>query len=129
MTSPPRCPTRVGASDIEQIRTAESVFAGWDFAYGGGLVRDAVMAQLRYCARLLDATCPDRLRPELHAALGALADTAGYMCFDTGAYNQARRVFGFALACAERAGTGRCGLLSWTAWPCWRSGPGDRTRA
>ncbi|HET9257027.1 MAG TPA: XRE family transcriptional regulator [Pseudonocardiaceae bacterium] len=100
---PAPVPTRVGACDIEQIRTAESVFAGWDFAYGGGLVKEAVMGQLRYCARLLDATCPERLRPELHAAVGALADTAGYMCFDTGAYDQARRVFRFALACAEQA--------------------------
>jgi hypothetical protein len=80
------------------------VFANWDFTYGGGLAREAVMSQLRWSAGLLDATCPARLRPELFSAVGALADVAGYMAFDVYAHDDARQVFRFALACAEQAG-------------------------
>lgn len=32
---------------------------GWDVRYGGGLMREAVTAQLRYCAELLHAQCPE----------------------------------------------------------------------
>ncbi|MGH3821463.1 MAG: helix-turn-helix domain-containing protein [Pseudonocardiaceae bacterium] len=105
VSEPTPIPHRIGTTEIEQIRTAETVFAGWDFTYGGGLAREAVMGQLRWSARLLDeSTCPARLSSELHSAVGALADTAGYMAFDAGAYDDARRVFRFALTCAEKAG-------------------------
>jgi hypothetical protein len=79
------------------------VFQSWSSTYGGGLARDAVMGQLRWSAGLLEATCPDRLRPELYSAVGDLADTAGFIALDVGAHEEARRVFGFALACAEEA--------------------------
>jgi hypothetical protein len=102
-SEPTPIPRRVGATDIEQTRTAAEVFSSWDFTYGGGLARDAVMGQLRYSAGLLDAICPDRLRPELFSAVGALANEAGWMAFDVYAHDDARRVFSFALACAEQA--------------------------
>jgi transcriptional regulator with XRE-family HTH domain len=96
-------PTRVGATDIEQIRTATQVFESWGDVYGGGLLRETVMGQLRCSAGFLHATCPDQLHPELHSALGDLADVAGHMAVDANADEQARRVFGFALARAEEA--------------------------
>jgi hypothetical protein len=100
---PTPIPTRVGATEIEQTRTAKRVFQSWSLTYGGGLARDAVMGQLRWSAGLLEATCPARLRPELLSAVGDLADTAGYMALDAGAHEEARRVFSFALGCAEEA--------------------------
>ncbi len=103
-TQPTPIPRRVGRTDIEQIRTAASVFSSWDFTYGGGLARDAVMGQLRWSAQLLDATCPERLRPELFSAVGELAHRAGFMAFDIGAYEDADRVLSFALSYAEQAG-------------------------
>ncbi|MGH3973500.1 MAG: XRE family transcriptional regulator [Pseudonocardiaceae bacterium] len=103
-TKPTPIPARVGAIEIEQVRTAAGVFSGWDFTYGGGLAREAVMGQLRWSAGLLEATCPDRLRPELFSAVGDLAHRAGFMAFDSGAYEDAHRVFSFALACAEQVG-------------------------
>ncbi len=103
-TQPTPIPRRVGRTEIEQVRTAESVFSSWDFTYGGGLARDAVMGQLRWSVGLLEATCPARLRPELFSAVGALAETAGYMAFDAGAHDDARPLFQFALARAEQAG-------------------------
>ncbi|MGH3823260.1 MAG: XRE family transcriptional regulator [Pseudonocardiaceae bacterium] len=103
-SQPAPTPRRVGATEIEQVRSAEKVFSGWDFTYGGGLGRDAAMAQLRWSAGLLDATCPARLRPELFSAVGALARRAGFMSFDAGDHEGAHRVLSFALACAEKVG-------------------------
>jgi hypothetical protein len=80
------------------------VFESWCVKYGGGLARDAVQAQLRYSARLLEASCSTRLRPRLFSAVGDLADVVGFMAFDASAHDGARRVFRFALACAEEAG-------------------------
>ncbi|MGH3803007.1 MAG: XRE family transcriptional regulator, partial [Pseudonocardiaceae bacterium] len=101
---PTPIPHRIGATEIEQIRTATQVFESWSGTYGGGLVRDAVMGQLRWSASLLEATCPDRLRPELYAAVGYLAKTSGFMAQDANAQEEARRVYRFALFCAEQAG-------------------------
>jgi hypothetical protein len=101
---PTPIPTRVGATEIEQIRAAARVFQSWDRAYGGGVARDAVMGQLRWSVGLLRATCPARLRPELFSAVGDLADIAGRMALDVGAHEDARQLFHCALACAEQAG-------------------------
>jgi hypothetical protein len=102
-SEPTPIPRRIGATEIDQIRTAKQVFQSWNNTYGGGVVRDAVMAQLRWSAGLLEASCPDRLRPELFSAVGDLADTAGSIARDAGAHEEAHRVFDFALACAEEA--------------------------
>ncbi len=100
---PTPVPVRVGATEIEQIRAATRVFESWDSTYGGGLGRGIVLAQLRWSASLLDATCPDRLRTELFSAVGDLADLAAFMGFDAYGHDEARRVFRFALGCAEQA--------------------------
>ncbi|MGH3572587.1 MAG: helix-turn-helix domain-containing protein [Pseudonocardiaceae bacterium] len=99
-SEPTPIPHRIGATEIEQVRVATRVFNSWSRIYGPGLAREAVMGQLRWSAALLEASCPDRLRPELFSAVGDLAETAGYAVQETG---KARRVFRFALACAERA--------------------------
>ncbi|MGH3802095.1 MAG: helix-turn-helix domain-containing protein [Pseudonocardiaceae bacterium] len=108
-SEPTPIPLRVGATEIEQIRAATQVFESWDSTYGGGLAREAMLAQLRWSASLLDATCPDSLRPELFSAVGDLADGAGFMAHDAYAHDEARRVFRFALGCAEQAG-------DWQLW-------------
>ncbi|MGH3803558.1 MAG: XRE family transcriptional regulator, partial [Pseudonocardiaceae bacterium] len=102
-SEPTPIPHRIGATEIEQIRTATQVFESWSGTYGGGLVREAVMGQLRWSAGLLEATCPDRLRPELFSAVGYLAKIAGFMAVDANAQEEARRVYRFAVFCAEQA--------------------------
>jgi hypothetical protein len=102
-SEPTPIPARVGATEIEQIRAAARVFGSWSNTYGGGLARETVTGQLCWSAGLLDAACPARLRPELYAAAGDLAETAGYIALDVDAHEEARRVFGFALGCAEQA--------------------------
>jgi hypothetical protein len=115
---PTPVPSRIGATEIEQTRTATRVFESWGYLYGGGLVRGAVKGQLRWSIGLLDATCPERLRPELYSAIGDLVENAGYMAFDAGAHDEARRMFRFALVCAEDADDWplRASVLDSMAW-------------
>ena len=96
-------PSFVGPAEIQGIRQAAVMFGTWDHAYGGGLVREAVAAQLRYSAQLLMARCADRHRRDLYTAVGFLGHTAGFMAFDAYAHDDARNMFRFALACAEEA--------------------------
>lgn len=100
---PASVPSSVGQAEIEEIRQAARLLGTWDNTHGGVLVREAVTAQLRYCAQLLNARCSDRLRPELYSAVGFLGHIAGFMAFDAYAHDDARRIFQFALACAEEA--------------------------
>ncbi|MDQ3153957.1 MAG: XRE family transcriptional regulator [Actinomycetota bacterium] len=97
-------PSVVGVSHVAQVRAAATVFADWDNRYGSGFVREAVNAQLRYCAELLNARCPEAVRAELFAAVGYLGNIAAFTAFDTYAHHDARRMFRFALSCAEQAG-------------------------
>lgn len=102
-SEPTPIPRRVGATDIEQVRAITRSFNSWSNTYGGAPIREAVMAQLRSSAGLLDATCSDRLRLELFSAVGQLAETAGYAAVDVCAHEEGRRAYRFALACAEDA--------------------------
>jgi transcriptional regulator with XRE-family HTH domain len=97
-------PDEVRASDIQQVRSAARVFTSWDHTYGGGVVREAVTAQLRWSAQLLEVKCPDRLRNELFAAVGYLSGACGFMAFDAYAHDDARRMLAFGLSCAEESG-------------------------
>jgi transcriptional regulator with XRE-family HTH domain len=97
-------PDEVRSSDIQQVRTAARVFTGWDHTCGGGVVREAVTAQLRWSAQLLEVKCPERLRNELFAAVGYLGGVCGFMAFDAYAHDDARRMFAFGLSCAEESG-------------------------
>ncbi|MFT7837708.1 helix-turn-helix transcriptional regulator [Saccharothrix sp. BKS2] len=100
---PEPVPSVVGSMEVEEVRAAARSFENWDALYGGGLVRTAVTAQLRYCADLLGARCSDRVRPSLFSAVGYLGHVTGFMAFDAYAHDDARRMFRFALACAEEA--------------------------
>ncbi|MGY4103603.1 XRE family transcriptional regulator [Nocardia sp. R16R-3T] len=101
---PTPVPSAVGPAEIEQIRTAAREFTSWDHTYGGGLVREAVSAQLRYAVNLLGAHCAERYRADLHSAVGFLGHTAGFMAFDAYAHADARSMFRLALTCAEEVG-------------------------
>lgn len=102
-SEPTPVPVRVGSTEIEQIRAAAGVFASWDHTYGGGLARETVLAQLRWAAGLLDVTCPTKLTGELLSAVGYLGHTCAFMAFDAYAHDDARRIFRFAVACAQSA--------------------------
>jgi hypothetical protein len=96
-------PNIVTQADIDGVRTAARVFGSWDNDYGGGLAREAVIAQLRHSAEMLDSRCPEKLRGELFSAVGFLGHVSAMMAFDAYAHDDARRMFRFAQACADEA--------------------------
>jgi transcriptional regulator with XRE-family HTH domain len=96
-------PVKIDSIHIEQVRTAAAALSSLDNTYGGELAREAAFAQLRWSAQLLRAACPEKLRPELFAAVARLAQAAGFMAVDADAHEDARRAFRFGLACAEHA--------------------------
>jgi len=94
-------PSVVGRKEINDVLAADKLFDSWDNAYGGGIARQAVTTQLRQFAELLQARCPGSLRPELFSAVGQVGHTAAFMAFDAYAHEDARRLYRFALGCAE----------------------------
>ena len=101
---PTSVPLVVGYSEVAEVRNAARAFYSWDALYGGGMVREAMVAQLRYCVELLNAQCSDRVRADLFSAVGYLAHVTAFMAFDACAHDDARRMFRFSLQCAEEAG-------------------------
>jgi hypothetical protein len=81
-------------------------FIRGDAGYGGGLLRDAVIAPIRYCAEFLNARCSDRVRTDLLSAVGVLARITGFMAFDAHAHDDARRMFRLTANAAVTAGPG-----------------------
>ncbi len=94
-------PNRIGTTEIEHIRDTAEAFSSWAFTYGAEPFRDAVLAQVRWSAELLNATCPDHLRSELYSSVSLLSLVAGFLSFDTCAHDDTERLFKLALACAE----------------------------
>ncbi|MGH8571573.1 MAG: XRE family transcriptional regulator [Gammaproteobacteria bacterium] len=121
-TQPRRIPSVVSMTHVVEVRTAAAAFKGWDRRYGGGLMREAVTAQLHYYAELLNAHCPEAVRGELLTAVGSFAETAGFMAYDDFAHDDARRFYRFALSCAEEAGDWHlraqvlCSIAEQTSW-------------
>jgi hypothetical protein len=89
--------------EVAEVRNAARAFAGWDARYGGGLLREAAVAQLRHCAELLNARYSDHVRADLFSAVGVLARITGFMAYDAYAHEDARRMYRFALRCAEES--------------------------
>jgi hypothetical protein len=100
---PAPTPSRIGASDIDRIHEASSAFRDLDFSYGGGFALEGALAQVRSATKLLDARCPVRLRGLLYSAVGEMANAAGFMAFDAGRLDAAKRTLQVALACADEA--------------------------
>ena len=103
-TQPTPVPSVVGLDEVAGVRTAATTFAGWDARYGGGLVREAVNAQLRHCAELLNAWCSEQVRAELFSAVGYLGEVTAFMALDDHAHDDAYRLFRFASSCADEGG-------------------------
>jgi hypothetical protein len=119
-------PARVGPAEIERVHLAALFFDEISHAHGGDAIWEAITAQLQWSAGLLRADCPPALRPGMFSAVGLLADVCGFMAFDAYRHADARRMFGFGLACAEEAGDWdqRAGQLADMAQQAiWRGDP------
>jgi transcriptional regulator with XRE-family HTH domain len=96
-------PHRIGAIDVEQVEAVTHALRALDYRHGGGVCRDAVVAQLAWSQRLLHATCTDEVALRLHRALADQHNLAGWTSFDVGLYGPARAHLARALEQAEHA--------------------------
>lgn len=97
---------RVSEWDVEAVRDACAMFAGYDYKFGGGRPKALV-------ARFLDTEVLPRVRrASVSTATGnlyfrevaALTRLAGWTAYDTGAHGLAQRYFNIAFRLARAAG-------------------------
>jgi hypothetical protein len=98
-------PNRVGWPEVEQVRAITSALARSENVFGGGFSSQAASAQLRWGTELLSAHASGEVRRELAEAVGNLAGVVAHCAFDIGDYHDAHRRHGFALRCADEAGS------------------------
>lgn len=119
-------PRNVSAADIAHIRSVARFFNAWDYSHGGTTMRETVSAELSRAMGLLSVACPERLQPQLFAAVGYLSVVGGALLFDGYEHDLASRIFVFAAECAEQADDWhlRAKALSWRArQEVWRGNP------
>ncbi|WP_239331277.1 hypothetical protein [Frankia sp. CiP3] len=101
----PDRPGRIGLADVEKIRATTAAFRSWDNQHGGGLSRDAVVAQLKATTELLyHGRMTEAVGRELFAAVGDLASVAGWMTHDAGRSPEGQRYLLLGLRAASEAG-------------------------
>ncbi|MEV0649913.1 hypothetical protein AB0I28_32120 [Phytomonospora sp. NPDC050363] len=98
-------PHRIGMDDVLAIRQATRTFEEFDFAWGGGMSRAAVLAQLAWARQVLvRSRFTQPVRTALQSAIAHLGEVAGWMSFDVGQAGMARRCWLLALEMAAEAG-------------------------
>ncbi|PPK64469.1 hypothetical protein CLV40_11933 [Actinokineospora auranticolor] len=96
-------PATVGATEVGQLRELTRVLWTQEKRLGGGAVRDAVVAQLKWAQGMLDANHTDEVGRELRVVLSDLLALAGWASYDVGMTGLALRYTGQALAMAQEA--------------------------
>ncbi|WP_157440381.1 helix-turn-helix domain-containing protein [Actinokineospora inagensis] len=96
-------PSRVGHTEVDQLRELTRVLWTQEQKLGGGAVRDAVIAQLGWARGLLKATHTDDVDHQLRATLSDLLALAGWASHSVGLPGPALRYTGQALAVAREA--------------------------
>ncbi|MET8142519.1 helix-turn-helix transcriptional regulator [Sphaerisporangium sp. NPDC005288] len=97
-------PGRIGDAEVDQVESVTRSLRALDYRYGGGVCRDAVVAQLTWSQALLRASCSERVGRRLHRALADQHNLAGWTSFDVGLHGAARRHLARALEQAKHAG-------------------------
>ncbi|MFC0861694.1 transcriptional regulator [Sphaerimonospora cavernae] len=96
-------PERIGAADVAQVESVTRALRALDYQHGGGVCRDAVVAQLAWSQQLLRASCSPKVMRRLHRALADQHNLAGWTSFDIGLYGPARDHLARALEQAKHA--------------------------
>lgn len=102
--------SRIGASDVDRLRTTRQTFDRLDSMFGGAHARKALVQYLRTdLPRLLRSEGGTDVREGLFSAAGELTQLAAWMSYDAGRHGLAQRYFIQALGFAD---AGRDRLLS-----------------
>lgn len=105
VTRAPSTGRRVGAADIDAVRSTAKVFADLDNRYGGGHARQALIS---FLSTDVDSLLRGRYSTEtgrkLYSAVAETTLLAAWMAYDTGAHGLAQRYFVQALHLAQTAG-------------------------
>ncbi|MGE3414271.1 MAG: XRE family transcriptional regulator [Dehalococcoidia bacterium] len=95
-------PSRIGASDVERLRTMRDTFDRLDSTYGGAHGRNALVQYLRTeLPQLLRAGCHPAVRRSLFSAAGELTQLVAWMSYDAGLHGLGQRYFIQALGFAD----------------------------
>lgn len=87
------------------LEEVTAVFARLDAAHGGGLYRQAIVAQLSEVARRIQDGVPPSLHTRVFAVASDLAALAGWTSHDSGRYGSAQRYWSYGICAAGEAGT------------------------
>jgi transcriptional regulator with XRE-family HTH domain len=95
----------VGRSDVARVEQTNQTFYDVDFLIGGGALRsDVLVGQFRKSAGLLQGTFQEgATRQAMHSAVAHLGSTIGFMLFDQGQHQDARKVYLASLQVAQDA--------------------------
>jgi transcriptional regulator with XRE-family HTH domain len=100
----PETAPRLGAADVERLQAAVRSLDALDSRLGGGAVLARALEQLRGVHQLLDtARYNSATGRRLQVSAGELTNMVGWLAFDAGQQDTARRFFTEALALAELA--------------------------
>jgi tetratricopeptide (TPR) repeat protein len=95
--------TKIGHADVDGLESATRTLRVLDYEHGGGACVDAVLARLSTARPMVRQPASEDVRTRLHAALADLHNLAGWILFDLGRAEVARRHFDEALDLARAA--------------------------
>ncbi|WP_156893150.1 hypothetical protein [Actinokineospora enzanensis] len=103
-TTPTPAPSRVGATEARQLADMAEALWGQEKSSGGGTVREAAIAQVRWARQLLGATHTDEVEQDLRITLSDLLRLCGWSSYDLRMSGSAVRYLGQSAIEAEESG-------------------------
>ncbi|WP_433341773.1 hypothetical protein [Streptomyces sp. CA-253872] len=95
----------MGTAHLAELRDGLATLYELDDAYGGSEVRSLAVRHLRRVRRIIaEATYPDVIGRQLHLLAGESAEQCGWIHFDSGDHEAARRYWGDAMTVATALG-------------------------
>lgn len=94
---------QIGVEQINDLEQAVTFFRRWDASGNGGLHRKAVVGQLNAVAETLRENHSPGARRRLFQVAAELAQLAGWMTYDAGAFELAQRYYLLALDACKHA--------------------------
>lgn len=105
LPAPTGATRRIGATDVAALRAATTTYRSADNTSGGGLTREAAVAQLMSANALLGhARTSEAVGRDLLSAVADLAGVAGWMTHDAGRSAEGQRYLLLGVSAAAEAG-------------------------